>query len=143
MNAFVLLFVSYVFELVILAIIWLLYCLVTGKRWLIVEKLKGCLDILKYVFRYWFDLFCVASYGVILAGEAVIQFFWVVGVIVEDAFYKIIHAARATVKVIRFIVRWTKRRQAAKKLAFQQKTADAMEPSNSSFDPEPVNAVSA
>lgn len=120
-----LLFLFFYFTAVLLCFVF--YCLLTRKLYLVTGKIKDILEMIKYVVRYWYDVFCIISYGIMLAVEAIIQFFWIVGVITLDAIRKIIYFAQATFEIISLIIRWSKKRHAAKKQAFQQSKPEGLD----------------
>lgn len=127
----------FLFEIVGLSLFWLMKCLLTRRLFLISEKINTIFDLIKYVGRYWYDVFCIVSYGVCLAGKATVRFFWIVGVIVGDSFRKIGYAARATVEIIRLIIKLSKQRHANKKVAFYQMKTEALRTSEySDFNSE-------
>lgn len=129
-----LLFLVIYFTVVLLSC--MVYCLATRRFYLVSGKIKDILEIIKYVGRYWFDVFCIISYGLMLAAEAVIQFFWIVGVIVIDSGRKIVYFAQATFEIISLIIRWSKKRHSAKKLAFQHGKPEVLDSKVSDYTSE-------
>lgn len=126
-----LLFLVIYFTVVLLSCVF--YCLVTRRADLIVKKAKNIADVVCYTGGYWWGVFNIFAYGVILASKAVIQFFWIVGMIVIDSGRKIIYYAQATAEIISLIVRWSKKRHADKKLLFKKNKPEVLDSKASDY----------
>lgn len=116
----------FISEIIGVSVTWMIHCIITGKGYLVIEKLKLCLDIFRYLGQYWFDIFCLALLGMILAGKAVIRSVWIVGAIIMDYIRAIIGAVKSTIEIISIIIKWSRKRHAVKKKRLGKDIDDAI-----------------